>query len=170
MGNILNKPKEDNLKDNLKDNSNISISEYISDNDTIEFNYKELNLFSDGEKPKFKDLLYVIDDTNKIMHFYKSLKHVKHIPIIIKALPNYEKFSNKSIEFFEKYKNNIIEDFELFINGINIHNYYDVALFINNIDIYYKSTHHIKKRKFLESTYNLLHLTLYLLINDELLE
>ena len=120
-------------------------------------------------KEDFKEILQAIDEVNKLMHFYKSMLNLKEYSDA--DTYNFKTFSEKSSSFFKKYNNTLNEELSTKIKGVDIKNYYDVYVFINKINYYYQDIpkNNIRRRDFLTSIFNLLHLTLYLMIHHEFL-
>lgn len=135
---------------------------YLSSfSDIISFSNNQTEIESKNTKQDCKEILQVIDEVNKLMHFYKSILNLKEYT------ETFKKFSEKNKEFFKKYKDTINDELTIKIAGNDIKNYYDVYIFMNKIDDFYKDIHINKKKDFLTSIFNLLHLTLYLIIHQE---
>lgn len=140
---------------NLELDNNYQINNYITNTNE---NYENV-------EQEFKELLYVIEETNDIMHFFKSIKDVHS-----QDFKEFKTFSLKSLKYFEYFKDSLFEEYETKILDVDIKNYYDMSIFVNNAYYYYHTkTPEYKKKYLLEMLFNLLHSTLYFLIKDDLI-
>lgn len=151
MGNIFSNTKQISTKSSLL---------IVSEKETVKYEKYE------NIEKEFKELLYVIDETNDIMHFYKSIKDSN---IKLQKFKEFKSYSVKSLKYFEYFKDTIFDEYETTILDINIKNYYDMSIFVNNAYYHYNKTPEYKKKYLLDQLYNLLHSTLYLLIKDDLM-
>lgn len=135
-------------------------------NDNCEFVNDNYDNYENIEN-EFKELLYVIDETNDIMHFYKSIKDSPEI----NSNEKLQEFSERSIKYFEYFKDTSFEDYETHLIDFDVHikNYYDMAMFVNKAEYFYENAPEHKKKYLLNVLFNLLHSTIYSLVKVDLM-